>query len=99
MAQSIVLEHRRSIVVEPRPGNCAVSRGEWPMVAAQVQGRLPAELFKVTALAVAGRMRLSTVSNPRHCVSSACSPNGDASVSLKVRHLVSRHGVDVPKSG
>ena len=99
MAQSIVLEHRGSIVVEPRPGNCAVSRVEWPMVAAQVQGRLPAEPFEVTALAVAGGMRLSTVSNPRHCVSSACSPDGDASVSLKVRHLVSRHGLDVPKSG
>jgi hypothetical protein len=91
MAQSIVLEHRGSIVVEPRPGNCAVSRGEWPMVAA--------ELFEVTALAVAGGMRFSTVSNSRHCVSSACSPNGHASVSLKVRHLVSRHGLDVPKSG
>jgi hypothetical protein len=54
MAQSIVLEHRGSIVVESRPGNRAVSRVEWPMVAAQVQGRLPAERFEVTALAVAG---------------------------------------------
>jgi hypothetical protein len=44
-------------------------------------------------------MRASTVSNVRHCVSSACSPNCDASVSLKVRRLVSRHGLDVPKSG
>jgi len=54
MAKSIVREHRGSIVVEPRPGNCAVFRGEQPMVAAQVQGRLPAEPFEVTALTVAG---------------------------------------------
>lgn len=70
------------------------------MVAAEVQGRLPAEPFeRLQRLLLPAGMRASTVSNPRHCVSSACSPNGDASVSLKVYHLVSRHGLDVQKSG
>ena len=80
-------------------GTCAVFEVELPMVAAQVPGRLPASPLEVTAMLLQARMRASTVSTVRHCVSSVCSSSGDASVSLKVRHLVSRHGLDVPKSG
>jgi len=69
------------------------------MVAAQVQGRLPAEPFEVTALAVAGGNAPFNSLEPSSLRQLACSPNGDASVSLKVRHLVSRHGLDVQKSG